>query len=437
MKLLKLLTSRSTVIALFVAISTALLVASSVPQRASAGGKIPEWVGRLPENLRFLSTVLGLDDIVGSGWFAVLVALFWLSLIVSTMAQYSAAKALVQRIPQSIVPLDSIRINSSPDDIYALLKAAGYRESRSITGVHRYVKNRIGYWGNFLLHVGLVASVFFSLVYVVTKHRVLVRLTGQEITSLTPGNIQEIRGFLPLKQKLPATIFLNSLEPRFWENDKLERLSSELYFADKPGGEPQRVYIAVSDKSQYGQFTVYQANTFGRAYDLEFASADGNILRERLYLSYPQRRDVASYGEMGITGTDFILKAKFFADSERKTIKLHEPQLTMRLYRKKELLGESTLTQGGIAQMGPLVVRHVQSEWWTDIMLDGTHGTGGIFTGFALILTGVLASYCLVPREIIVFETVKGVYLHHITKRFAQFYREEFDDIIKRLRIER
>ncbi|MEI6702872.1 MAG: hypothetical protein WCL71_04965, partial [Deltaproteobacteria bacterium] len=60
-KLPKFLTARSTVIALFAAISVALLVASSVPQRAALGGATPEWVGKLPDSLHFLTTLLGLD----------------------------------------------------------------------------------------------------------------------------------------------------------------------------------------------------------------------------------------------------------------------------------------------------------------------------------------------------------------------------------------
>jgi hypothetical protein len=430
----KFLTARSTVIALFTAISAALLVASFVPQRTSLGGKTPEWVGKLPDSLHFLSTLLGLDNIVGSGWFAILVTLFWISLVISTVSQYTATRTLVHRIPPAAVPQESIRIEITSTAFAGLAKGAGYRAAGSADGVHRYVKNRIGYWGNFLLHIGLVTAVLFSLVYVLTQHRVLIRLTGQEITRLSSGNIQEMRGVLPLQQKLPYSVVLKDLRPRYWGNDRLEYLSSELYFTDQPGGEPRRVDIAVSDKSQFGPYIVYQANAYGRAFDLEFESAGGEIHRERLYLPYPPRRDVAGYGEMVITGTDFLLKGKFYADTERKTMQLHLPPLTLRLNRGKELQGEATLAPGGRAQLGPLAVRLVQSEWWTDILLDGTRGTSGIFTGFALILAGVLSSYCLVPREIIVRESGGGICAQHVARRFAQFYREEFDELIQNAR---
>jgi hypothetical protein len=428
----KFLTSRSTVIALFSAICVALLIASAVPQRASLGGKIPPWVEKLPEGLRFLSTLLGLDNIVGSGWFAVLVTLFWISLVVSTLSQYRAARTLANQLPPAAVPQESVRIGATPATIAGVARESGYRPAGVAGGIQRYVKNRIGYWGNFLLHVGLVTAVFFSLVYVLTQHRVLLRLTGQELTRLSSGNVQELRGVMAQQRKLPYSVVLNTMEPRFWGNDKLEHLASELYFTGEPGGEPRRVDVALSDKSHYGPFIVYQVNAFGRTFDLEFISERGEIHRERLYLPYPPRRDAAGYGEMAIPGTDLLLKGKFYADAERKSMKLNEPPLTLRLNRGKELLGEVPLTIGAAGRLGPFRVRLAQSEWWTDILLDGTRGTFGIFAGFALILAGVLCSYCLVPREIIVRESDGEVTVQHVVRRFAQFYGEEFDEIMKK-----
>ena len=431
-KATKFITSRSTVIALFIAISTALLVASSIPQRSTHGDKTPAWVEKLPAGLHYLTNLFGLDFIVGSSWFAILVALFWISLVISTFSQYSATKALANRIPPAAMPQESIRVDCTLSAFSTVAKATGYREAGSADGVHRFVKNRIGIWGNFLLHIGLVTVVFFSLVYVLTQHRVIFRLTGQEITRLSTDNVQELRGVLPQQRELPYSVVLKNLEQRFWKNDKLEYLSSELYFTDKPGGDPQRVDIAVSDKSHFGPYIVYQANAYGRAFDLEFVSAQGEIHRERLYLPYPSRRDTAAYGEMAIPGTEYLLKGKYYVNTERTSMKFDVSPLTLRLLRGKELLGEVSLSQGSMGQLGPFDVRLAQSEWWTDILLDGTRGTFGIFTGFALILAGVLSAYCLVPREIIARETDEGIYVQHLARRFAQFYREEFDEIVQK-----
>jgi cytochrome c biogenesis protein len=426
----KFLTARSTVIALFTAISAALLLASLVPQRASLGGKAPEWVGRLPEGLLFLSSRLGADNVVGSAWFSALVALFWLSLLMSTISQFGATRARVRRVPSAEVPQGSIRISLPPARLAELLRGAGYRPAGSAAGVQRYVKNLAGYWGNFLLHIGLVTAVVFSLIYVLTQHRVLIRLVGEETSRFTTSNVQEMRGVLPLSYRLPYTALLKNLQPRFYGNDRLEYLASELYFTERPGGEPARVAVALSDKAQFGDYLVYQANAFGRAFDLEL-QLPGETHRERLYLPYPNRRDAAGYGEVPITGTEYLLKAKFYSDLNRKSMQLNQPPLTLRLYRGKELLHELTLAPGASGVLGPFEVRLAQAQWWTDILLDGSRGTAGIFAGFAVILAGVLSSYCLVPREIIVRNRDGALQVQQVARRFPEFYREEFNDLIR------
>ncbi len=429
MKLTKFVTSRSTVIVLLSAISSALLVASAVPQRSSSGGNAPEWVARLPEWLHFLTSLLGIDNIVGTVWFAILMALFWLSLVLSLVNQYTSTRAQLDRIPAPSLPPEALVVELPLETVIERVAAAGFRPLYRSDSVIRFVKNPLGYWGNFLLHIGLVTAVFFSLVYVVTQHRVLIRMTGQEIMRLSPDTVQELRGPLVRRQQLPYSAVLKSLEARYWGNDKLEYLSSELYFTGQAGGDPRRVDVALSDKSRFGPYIVYQANAYGRCFDLEIHGADG-VRQQRFFLSYPPGRDIASYGDLPLAGTDLVLKGKYFASPDHASIQFSPSPLTLRLYRGKELLGEGSLTSGGVATVGPLTVKLGRSEWWTDILLDGTWGTFGIFAGFALILVGVLFAYCLVPREILVRNVNGVIYAHHIARRFAGFYRDELTDII-------
>ncbi len=429
-KLTKFLTPRFTVIVLLSAISSALLVASAVPQRSATGGKAPEWVGRLPEGVHFLATLLGLDHIVGTLWFASLMALFWISLALSLVNQYASVKTQLERVPVSYPPPEAVVVEVPFDTLVARVEAAGFRPRYRSEPVTRFVKNPIGYWGNFLLHIGLVTAVFFSLIYVVTQHRILIRLTGQEIVRLSPDTVQELRGPLVVQPRLPHSLVLKSLTPGYWANDKLEQLASELYFTDQPGGDPRRVDVAVSDKSRFGSYIVYQANAYGRCFDLHIQSVEG-VRSQRFFLPYPSRRDTASYGELPLTGSDLVLKGKYFATPNHDSIHFAPSPLTLRLYRGQELLGEGVLAPGAVVTLGPVTVRLGQSEWWTDILLDGTWGTFGIFAGFALILAGVLCAYCLVPREILVIRHNGVIYVHHVARRFAGFYREELQDCLR------
>lgn len=429
MKPLKLLTARSTVIALFAAFTASLLGALLIPQRG-ADGNAPAWLGRLPESLRPGAGWLGLDNIVGSGWFVVLVALCSLSLARSTVSQFSAARAMANRAPRETATPEGVRLELGLQAFAARLSAAGFRHAGSSGSTQRYVKFRSGYWGNFLLHLGMVTAIVFSLIFVVTRDRVYLRLVDQELTRFVPGTFDEVLGMRWFRQRLPEAVQLSSLEPAFWGNDRLASLSSQLNIIDHPGDQPRRVAIALSDKSHFGPFTVYQANSFGVACDLAVYGPEQPITQERLFLPYPAGREKASYSEKVLKESGLLLKAKFYADADKKAMQLRSPLLTLRLYRGKELLGETSLRRGQSGEIGPYLFRLSQTQWWTAILLDGSRGMSGIFTGFAILLAGVLSSYCLVPREITVREAGGALYVQPLVRRFAQFYREEFDDLL-------
>jgi hypothetical protein len=280
----------------------------------------------------------------------------------------------------------------------------------------------------------MVVAIAFCLVYLVTQHRAFLRLVDQESTRFIPGTFDEVLGAERFRQRLPDSITLTRLEPVFWGNDRLASLASRLTITDRPGDQPRRVDVALSDKSQFGPFIVYQANAFGVAFDLELLSPEGGMSQERLFLPYPAARDKAGYGEKTLKGGVLLLKGKFYADAELKGIRLSTPLLILRLYRGGEFLGETRLTPGTSGAIGPYVFKLAQAQWWTSVLLDGSRGMSGIFAGFALLLAGVLGSYCLVPREVIVREEPGGVRLQHLVRRFAPFYREEFDDLIQAAR---
>jgi hypothetical protein len=427
-KPVKFMTARSTVIGLLLAITLSLLAANIIPQRPAAG-KPPAWLAALPEGLRFLGR-LGLDDIVGSYWFAGLILLFSISLVLSTVAQYGVARALIGRSPQSAPRGEWQRVGYDPAGLAIRMSAAGYRVAGRMEGVERYVKHKSGYWGSFLLHLGLVVAVVFSLVYLLTQHKALVRLVGEEITRLTPENVVVKRGIMPLQEHLPYSMALTRLEPRFWSNGKLETLASELYIADRPGDLPRRVDVALSDKGHFDSFRVYQGNPFGLSFNLELSFPGSGFRREQLQLHYPGGRDSAGYGELAMEGTDLVLKGKFIPDAVGKTMEPRAPLLTLRLVRGEKILGEAVLKPGEKGQLGPWTVRLTRVEWWTEILLDGSRGMAGVFVGFAVILAGVLSSYCLVPREIMVREEGGAVLVQQYVRRFAPIYRDEFESVV-------
>jgi hypothetical protein len=175
--------------------------------------------------------------------------------------------------------------------------------------------------------------------------------------------------------------------------------------------------------------TVYQKNSFGTAFFLRLEDGRRAPHQEILYLPFPARRDKAGYDTIQLADPGLTLKAKYYADSARQSIYPVHPLLVLRLYDGDRMLGEAALQTGQASVLGNFSVQLVKAEWWTDYLFEGSRGTFGIFTGFAFILAGVLLTYCVTPRTILVRQTDDGYRVSWQIVRFHDFYAAEKEQV--------
>ncbi len=364
--------------------------------------------------------------IFSSGWFILVCVLFLASLMLSTIDQYRATRSRMRMAPGAGMAGETL---AAPVDLFAaFLKEEGYRElARSDNGV-RFGKGVSGYWAGFILHLGMVVTVLFALLYVLTESRTIVRtIAGMKIEAGKQER-PERTGLLAAMMPLPAALVLENVQPSYWENDQLKTLSSDIVFLDEHGG-GRRLRVGISDKAAYRGIIVYQQASFGVAFFLELA--DGTrTMRLPLLMPMPQKRGSAAYGDADLEGGRYKLKAKYLADINGKDLLPRNPLLSLRLYEKDNLVGENSLMMNGFGQLGPFRVSLVQISWWTDILLDGSRGIAGIFSGFFLLLVGGCLGYFVAPREVLLSKAGDGYTVAWRTSKFADFYREEGDRIM-------
>lgn len=413
-------TSRKIVVALFLLLTGSLLAATIFPQsrggRPAAGGDGTASSG-LPE-------LLGLDHIFSTWWFVGLSALFVFSLLLSTLDQYRAARRKVAEPPaagdEGYAPC-----TLGVEQVAAILRREGYRLLAEKAGIFRYVKGAVGYWGNFSLHLGMVVTLAFSLVYVLTEHRMIVRVVEQETIPVRPGSHPERKGFFAGTLPLPDAVVLEGLDAQFHANDAVKHISSNLLFADKAGGH-QTLKVGQSDKQTYRDLIVYQQNAFGLTFYLDFAPAGGEAFRQVLMLPMPMKRDAAAYGRADIDNGRYLLKAKFYANADRSGMSPQNPQLVLRLYDREQLLGEVTMVDGIAEQLGPYTVTLHGSRWWTEILFEGSRGMLGIFCGFGILFFGGMLAFFAVPREVLLRCAGERAELRWRAARFHHFYLDEY-----------
>ena len=421
----KFLTARTTVLALFLVLAACLCLPLIIPQQT---GGIP---ALSPADgyplLAAVARAAGLDHVFSTWWFLLVAGLFLLSLSCSTFDQYRLARK--RTVAEGRLHYaEETPLAVSADDFGRFARRCGYLPIGRAAAGARYVKSPWGYWGNFLLHLGLTLTVLFALVYVVTEHRLAVRVIAGEETPLTPETAEERKGLLAGTLPLPRAIRLGELSAAFWENDQLRELSSTGTFLQAGGGEePYR--IGINEKLSRRGVIVYQKGTFGTAFSLTFVDPAGRSFEEVFLLPQPQRRDKPGYGEMPLAGDGYTLKGKYLPDASGQSVLPRDPELTLRLVAGGAPVGEVSLKTGESGSLGPFRVTLRKTAWWTEYLFEGSRGVAGIFTGFALILLGVLLTYFSVPRVVTIVDEGGGRRVTWQSARFNDFFRAERDRI--------
>jgi hypothetical protein len=425
------LTARTTVIALLVAIAGAMATAAIIPQGGlEAEGALPaapvatsRWSAAI--------SLAGLDHVFSSFWFAALVGLFVVSLSLSTLEQLRLARARTFHPPPRAASADERASILSPGELGGVLRRAGYRRMAGDGTASRWVKHAWGYWGTFILHLGMTVTALFASTYVLTEHRAKLQVASGRPEALAPGTYAVKRGLLALDIPLPAEVTLYRVEPTFGANDQLVDLASDLVFRDR-GGRSRDVRVAVNAYEDYGGIVVYQLVKFGNVFELEVSDEAGGRSELPVRIAYPMKRGEASYANQDLGGAR-VLKAKYYPRADRAGMLLADPELILRLVDGDRLLGEATLREGQLSPLGPWSVRLARVGWWTEILFEGSLGTTGIFTGFAVLLLGGVLSFFAVPREVLVRAGPEGARVVWRTARFPEMYREEGEALLARL----
>lgn len=421
------LTSRTTVLALLVALAIAMTAAALVPQTGhdAMGGKTG---GAAPPATRLVALVraLGLDHVFSAYWFAGLSLVFVTSLTLSTVDQLQLARARMRQLPGE--GGEGVPTALGDDALAAALKRAGYRRLSQADGRARYVRHWQGYWGNFLLHAGMTLTVLFAVVYVLTEHRGNLHVVSGVTSRLVQGSYSSRRGLLARPLPLPAEVRLYRVDPVFGVNDQLIDVGSTLVFTD-PQGTSREVRVAVNDFQDYRGLTVYQLVRYGHAFFLELGDGSGTTEELKIEAPFPAKRGAPSYVNQPLEG-ERVLKAKYYASADHSQLVSDSPQLVLRLQDGDRLLGEATLETGQVASLGPLSVRLARVGWWTEILFEGSRGTTGIFLGFGVLMLGSVLIFFVVPREVIVRRGAQGCTVQWRTGRFSEMFVEERDRVL-------
>lgn len=426
--------SRKLALFLLVAILASVLVASLVPQTfITPASEMQNW--RADNGwLVSIADACGLNHVYTAPWFAVLIALALVSLSLSSMEQFRAALRKTFKaapLPES----GGNRIRAAEREISATMRRHGYL-LLSRTAPWRFVKNPWGYWGNFLLHAGIVATIAASLLVALTQQRGAIMLVeGVLHQSGEPWESEE-HGLLTERLSLPYSVRLDQLKLAFRKDNHVDQVASEITLLPENGGDARRLTAAINANLTYQGKRIYQSNEYGDAFTLEFTSADGGKYREKLLLLHPAGLDKASYGDFDFPWLKYKLSTKYYADADKKLITSPDRLLVMRIMENNRELGRISLKNGESGRLGNYLVRLTAVEKWSKLIFVHVPGMPLVFIGFTMIVLGIMLNFFTPPREFIVARDGDGFVVSWRAEKFADFYADEHGDILKNIETE-
>jgi hypothetical protein len=421
-KLNKAFTNRKIVVFLFLALIVSLLISNLLPQNELQPESTAPWYGSHPR-LTAAIKLLQLNSILTSSWFALLVILFLISLLLSTVEQWRLTRRLLSAAP-SAPPAGAVPLALSAEAFQELMAERGFRRLSGSQAGTRFARARWGYWGNFLLHFGITVAVLFAFIRVVTEQRALLRLVEGVPTSGAAALIGNSSGLLGRGPSYPDALTLARITPQYWANDELKSLSGELVCDDRQGHGERVALEAYQRRTFHGQ-SFYLSPLYGNVFLLQFAAPGAAPFELPLFIARPLSREKAGYANLELEGGAYQLKAKYYADVARQTLLPVNPELVLRLMSGGRMVEEARLVTGGAVRLGPYQVRLSEVRNYGHLLIVGSLGTAGVFAGFFIILMGALMVYFVVPREVVLWKGDGKELVGWRSSRFGELYREE------------
>lgn len=417
------LTSRRTAQVLIGFALALVLIAIWVPQQGRASVAEREaWATRWGPWLAAAVRFLGLDRVFSGPWLIIL-ALALVAMIAAMVQSFRVAAARTRAAPEASPKASALRPDVSADDLRGLLRRKGYvLMSRSADG-ERYVKYPWGYWGGFVLHVGMVTSLLAILAVVGTEQRGGVGLAlGQTFRPQDAWDVQ-VRDWTGAGLRLPWDVRLDAVRPTFWPTGELRRLESELTLFTPKESRPVRV--GVNSSIVVDGIRIYQDSRFGRAFVVAFTDASGATTQVAMRLLHPPDLSTPSRDTFEDVGIPFQVDAKYLPDADMDSMASEEPLLTLRLRKGARVVGEARLRAGQEARLGPYRAALVAFPWWSRIIAVSQRGVPLLSLGFALILVGGAFVYLTPFRETTLVSREGSFTVSWKGSRFAETYADE------------
>ncbi len=429
--------SRATILCLMAAALFAITLSAFIPQSfLTPPEKMLAWRMAHPL-LGSLSGLLGFHHIYTHPAFSLVLAGAAVSLSLSTWNQCLAAWRRMSQPDPEMPGAESFAVAGSVEHCSLVISSRGFQRQKAKDGAVRFVRHPWGYWGNALLHFGMVVSIAASLFIALTQQRGVVQIAEGMLWYPSYPLLSEEHGLLARPLVLPDTLRLDRVTYRFRPDNSVQRVGSAVSFISA-GGTVETRSVEINKILIHRGLRFYQGVEFGHAFFVEVTGPDGPPRMFQLQIQHPEAPDLPAYNDYnGLLGEGELLRAKYLVDAAGKSFSLVDPLLTLRLEAGGREIGRVPLKVGEEGVIGDYRFRLRAFAPWSRLLIVNLVGMPAIFLGFFIICLGGVLHYFTPPREMTVCEGAGGVVVvRWRATKFAGFYTDELASLKRSLGLE-
>jgi len=426
--------SRTTIIFLIMLALTAVTLSALIPQSfLTSSERMLAWQTAHPFAER-LSELFGLHRIYTHPAFAVILGGVTISLALSTWNQFLAAWRRTFNPDRGISGGECFSVSGTVAESCRTLAAKGYYRLGGTAEEVLLVRNPWGYWGNTLLHLGMMVTIAASLFIALTQQRGVIHLAEGAIRHSSEPLLMEEHGLLAKPLLLPQALRLDRIAYSFWPNHGVRQVASTISFPGDSGTSETKT-VEINRILTHRGIRYYQGVEFGHAFFVEVTSRTGDNRLYQLQIQHPETPDKPSYNDFqDLLGDGCLVRAKYWVDAERKSFDNVNPLLTLRLDCRGEEVGQIPIKVGEEGSIGPYKFHLRAFAPWSRLIVVNLSGMPGIFLGFFIICLGGVLHYFTTPREAwICGATASKSKICWRATKFAGFYQDELASLKKTL----
>lgn len=373
----------------------ALILLLILAAACTAGSLIPQqevqsyYLTNYSQTLAGLILAAGLDDVFHCWWFVLLTALLCLNLLLCNLLHFPQ---LVRRARRSFGPESCLAgwdgqpaaVLADPEPLFARL---GFRKVQRLEQDGRpclyACKNRIGLWGGWLCHLGMLVVILgFGLGQMLQQEYTVYGLPGQTKPVGDTG----------------YTLTIDQFEIRLREDETVDQYESWLTLTNPAGQSLSGSAMVNHPLSAFG-WKLYQ-NSTGWAATMEVYQGEEHVQQQTLC--------AGEYAEIeSVDGLVVLLRA-FYPDYVQnpdgtgmtRSSQLNNPAYVYMLYYQGQLLGMNVLMGDERITVDQCSILFHSPQPYTLIQIKRDPFEGVAAVGAVLVMAALLLAFYLHPAEL-------------------------------------